>query len=395
MELTTVILDIALGLMLAGYLVYGYHSGLLRSGFAILGVIVGGIAALLLVPILNTVVSQPVWRVVATIGISVGLLALGHAIGVTVGHTASKVLLRGPLQLVDRLLGAAVNLVVAALVTFMAAGGIASLGVPQLSQPIGNSAVLKVIDGAIPDPLEQILAEIRSTVTADGLPTISGLAAPSIQPTVPSLDTGTDALAAAARSVVRISGNAFACGQSQTGSGFFIAPGRVVTNAHVVSGVEEPVVETPNDGTEAGRVVYFDPEHDLAIIAVDGLATPALEIGAELAPGDSAVFDGYPLGGPFSSGGASVISVDELQVQNIYDTGTGEREVYTLAANVQQGNSGGPLLSTAGEVTGIVFAKSADTANIGYAMTVDEIATVLVGAASYSDAVSSGSCTTD
>lgn len=393
--LTTVILDIALGLMLAGYLVYGYQSGLLRSGFAILGVIVGGIAALLLVPIINTVVAEPIWRIVATIGLSVGLLALGHAIGVTVGHAASKVLLRGPLQLVDRLFGAVANLVVAALVAFMAAGGIASLGVPLLSQPIGNSAVLRVIDGAIPDPLEQILAQIRSTVTADGLPSISGIAAPATRPTVPTLDTGTDALATAARSVVRISGNAFACGQSQTGTGFFIAPGRVVTNAHVVSGVDEPVVETPNDGTQAGRVVYFDPQHDLAVIAVDGLATPALDMGSELTPGDSAVFDGYPLGGPFSSGGASVISVDELQVQDIYDNGTAEREVYTLAANVQQGNSGGPLLATDGSLTGIIFAKSADTADLGYAMTIDEIAPVLVAASSYTDPVSSGSCTTD
>jgi len=393
--LTTVILDIALGLMLAGYLVYGYHSGLLRSGFAILGVVVGGIAALLLVPILNTVVAEPAWRIVATIGISVGLLAIGHAIGVTVGHTASKVLLRGPLQLVDRLFGAAVNVVVASLVTFMAAGGIASLGVPLLSQPIGNSAVLRVIDGAIPDPLEQILAQIRSTVTADGLPSISGLAPPSIRPTVPNLDTGTAALTGAAASVVRISGNAFACGQSQTGSGFFIAPGRVVTNAHVVSGVDEPVVETPNDGTAAGRVVYFDPQHDLAVIAVEGLSTPALDLGSELAPGDSAVFDGYPLGGPFSSGAASIISVDDLQVKDIYDGGTDAREVYTMAANVQQGNSGGPLLTTEGDLVGIVFAKSADTANVGYAMTIDEIAPVLLAAPSYSDPVSSGACTTD
>src|SRR5690606_9850200 len=129
---------------------------------------------------------------------------------------------------------------------------------------------------------------------------------------IPVIDTGSDALNVAAGSVVRITGNALACGVAQTGTGFVVADDRVVTNAHVVAGVTEPVVETLGGQVIAGTVVYFDPADDLAVIAVPGLDAAALDLAPVLQPGSDAVVQGYPHGGPFVSGAASVVSVGSI-----------------------------------------------------------------------------------
>lgn len=389
----TLVLDVLLALMLVGYLFYGYRVGLMRSAFPIAGVVLGGLAGFLLLPMLTSVVPDPSWRIAASIALVFGLIAIGNGVGALIGAAAARVLVHGPLRLVDRLLGALVTFVVSALVTSMVAFGVGSLGVPFLSTPIANSMVLRTIDALTPAPVQAALAQFRSLVINDGIPRITqALGTPDRPPTVPKVKTDGGALQAAARSVVRISGNAFACGQSQTGSGVVVAPGRVLTNAHVVSGVDQPVVETPEDGTAAARVVYFDPVGDLALLAVDNLATPAVPAAPTLPKGSPAVVDGYPFGGPFTSSGAQVISVGTFDVRDIYGDRMSPRNVYTLAADVQQGNSGGPLLTTQGLVAGIVFAKSADTANVGYAMTMSELSPVLARAPALTDAVPSGSC---
>ena len=108
---------------------------------------------------------------------------------------------------------------------------------------------------------------------------------------------------------MRITGSAYACGQNQTGSGFVIAPDRVLTNAHVVAGVTEPIVQAPDGEVVSGDIVYFDPVDDLAVIALDDLSTAPLSFAPTLPPGSDAVFAGYPFGGPFSMQPAGVVSV--------------------------------------------------------------------------------------
>jgi S1-C subfamily serine protease len=104
------------------------------------------------------------------------------------------------------------------------------------------------------------------------------------------------------------------------------------------------------------------------------------------------VTDGYPLGGPFVSLPAQVISVDTLAIEDIYGTSVTPRSIYTLAADIQQGDSGGPLLNEAGAVAGVVFAKSAATANVGYAVTMEELLPVAESAEGLTATVSSGDC---
>jgi S1-C subfamily serine protease len=171
-----------------------------------------------------------------------------------------------------------------------------------------------------------------------------------------------------------------------------VAPERVLTNAHVLAGVEEPVVEAPGEGGRTGRIVYFDPVDDLAVIAVPGLTTPALTINPQLGTGARGVVDGYPFGGPFTSRPAEVVSVDSILVPDIYGENTSERQVFVLAADVDPGNSGGPFLDQEGAVAGVVFGRSENAENVGYALTLQEAGDVVDEAASLSESVQSGQC---
>jgi S1-C subfamily serine protease len=281
--------------------------------------------------------------------------------------------------------------VLAGLVVSVLAFSVVQLGVPFLSRAIAGSTVIRTIDNVTPDPVQAWLAQLRGVVVDEGIPLITE-ALTGDPPEIPDVDTGSPALNAAAQSVVRVTGNAVACGQSQSGTGFVVAPGRIVTNAHVVAGVSEPVVEALDGEVAGGKVVYFDPVDDLAVIAVDGFDVAPLEVGDTLSPGLDAAVQGYPHGGPFTASAAQVVAVGQTRIPDIYGDGGTLREIYTLAANVQEGNSGGPLLSTGGEVVGVVFARSAETQNVGFAMTMAELDPVVDLSAGLSAPVGSGAC---
>jgi S1-C subfamily serine protease len=236
-----------------------------------------------------------------------------------------------------------------------------------------------------------MLAEVRAFALNEGLPrALEAFTGPT--PTIPAVVPDSPAVAAAAASVARITGNAYACGQNQSGTGFFVSADRVVTNAHVVAGVTDPMVTLPSGESRQGSIVYFDPIDDLAVIAVSGLDVPSLAITDNLVAGNQAVSLGYPFGGPFDSDPAEVISVSTVLVADIYGADPSPREVYTLAADVQQGESGGPLLNSAGLVVGVIFAKASTTPNVGFALAMAEVEPVVTAAPALGSAVSSGAC---
>ena len=384
------VLDLVLGISLIAYVIWGFRHGLSSAIFAIAGIVLGLIAAFFVTPLVASWVPVPLLRIIVTIFVGLGLIAAGHALGGAVGRGIRRGIERGPLSGIDRVLGAVVSGIVAALVMSVIATSIAQLGVPALSRAIGGSTVLRVINTVTPDPVEAWLAQARAAIADRGMQTFGE--AIGTTPPVPTIDAGTPALTAAAQSVVRITGNAYACGQSQAGSGFVISDDRVLTNAHVVAGVTEPVIEAPDGETITGTIVYFDPTIDLAVIAAPGLNAVPLPLGDTLITGSDAAVEGYPYGGPFMASGASVVSVGTVSVPDIYGSTTAEREVYTLAAQVREGNSGGPLLATDGSVSGIVFARNASEDSVGYAMTMEEIDPVAAQAPTLAAAVDSGTC---
>ena len=387
------LLDIILVLVLIGYLVAGLRNGFLVTLGGIIGFSAGAVAAFFAIPLVSAQVADDGVRLAAVIAAALLLIIIGQALGSALGRAISVRTGSVPVRVVDRLLGGATNVVVAALVLALLAFSISTMGVPFLSQSIASSRVLSSIDNLTPSPVRAWMAQIRSIAVADGIPTLLESVAPATPAPVPDASVDTPELSAASQSVLRIAGTAFQCGQNQTGSGFVVAPGRIITNAHVVAGVNQPVVEVPGEGAVPGSVVYFDPVRDIAVIAVDGIDRAPLPLGEGLATGDPAAFAGYPAGGPFQIQPANIQNRSDVLVENIYGADPTGVNVYTLAANVQQGNSGGPLLDTQGRIAGMIFAKSTADVPVGYALTLDELRPVVEQAAALRETVSAGQCT--
>jgi S1-C subfamily serine protease len=386
------VLDIVLILALLSYLAYGLRNGFLVTVGGIAGFAAGAIAAFFAVPLVSGFVTDSGWRLTAIVAAAVALVVLGHGLGTMIGRQVRGAMRIRPLRAVDRLVGGAVNLAVSALVMSMLAFSIGSLGVPFVSQQLAESKVIRFIDGMTPDPVKATMAQLRSEVIGNGIPTlIEGLDQGQAVP-VPDASTDTPALNRAAESVLKIAGTAYQCGQNQTGTGFVVSEDRIVTNAHVVAGVSEPVVEMADGGAMPGRVVYFDTQHDLAVLAVEDLPVQPLPLSTDLPSGSPAAFAGYPHGGPFQSRPATIQDITTVLVPDIYGSNPSPEEIYRLAGNVQPGNSGGPLLTTDGQVAGVIFAKATSDAEMGFAITMDDLNPVASQAASLSAPVSSGQC---
>ncbi|WP_145943803.1 MarP family serine protease [Corynebacterium glyciniphilum] len=393
-------------LIVIAILVLSLAAGLRAGFFSSLGSLVGLIGGALLVPwavpAVTGVVSDPSWRWLAGV-VTIGVLllvgsAIGSSLGSLVRHGADRLKLRVP----ERIMGGVVSTMVAAVALSLVGTGVASAGIPGLSPAVSSSATLRAVDDLLPDRLRQAGDEVRAALFDETfLPSIPGTSVPTPPPErgpaspeapLPDADTESPALVTASESVARISGIASACRMMPTGSGFIVADNRVVTNAHVVAGVDAPVV-TLQDGQAAdGRVVYFNEDDDIAVIAADLDARP-LSIHDGVAPGDVGVVQGYPGGGPFQSVNARVVTAGPTQFGG---GGAGVppsvRSVLRLQTDVAPGNSGGPFLTPAGEVAGVVFARDETTPSTGYAVTVDALERATPSFAANAPPVPSGQC---
>jgi len=386
------IVDVVLVGLLVLALVVGVQRGLLASLGVLIGVVVGGLAAYLLVPLVNSVWPWPDTRVIAVVLLALFLLVGGGMAGGAIGTALRRGVDRGPLQVLDRLLGGVLAVLAGALSLTLITLSVGNTGAPGLSTALKSSGVMRTIESITPRPVADALAQVSSVVTQDALPELGKLLALDGQPSAEPVPSDDPEVAVAAASVARVSGIAFECGISATGSGFVLAPDRVVTNAHVLAGVETAIVELPGRPAREGRIVYFDPIDDLAVIAVDGLDAAVIPVADPLPVGTAAVVAGYPFGGPFTTAQAEVLSTGEVFVPDIYGDSSAQRSIYGLAAAVNPGNSGGPLLTGDGAVAGVVFARAEDETDRGYAMTTTELQPVLAAAAELTEPVSSGVC---
>lgn len=395
-EVTVLVVDI----IAAAALLVAFAAGIARGFFASLGTVVGLVAgaaaALWLVPLATPFVSDLIpaglGRTAALAGLAIAIVLIVTSIGAGIGAAVRRGVDRTPLRGLERFLGGVMSLVATALALLMVATGLSTAGLPGVSPAIASSRVIGFLDAITPAPVDDALAAARSALVEDGLPRLEAAIGTIVTPSGPAIALDDPELQTAAASVARISGTAYACGMTLTGSGFVAADDLVVTNAHVVAGVSTPIVELPGGRVTEGRVVYFDPIDDLAVVAVDGLDAAPLRIADPAAPGTQAAFQGYPLGGPFRSGTAGVLSVGPLPVPDIYDASVLPRQTYALDADVQPGNSGGPLLSDDGAVIGVVFARGAESERRGYAMTTEELRPALAAVSDQSASVSSGQC---
>ncbi|WGH93018.1 MarP family serine protease [Auritidibacter ignavus] len=388
-------LDWVLLVVLVIVFINGIRQGLWVSAGRMLGFVLGTIAAFFLMPEVNRFVDSPMWRIVAMVVCAVVLVGIGMAIGVAVGR-AVRLRVNAPIaRRVDKVLGGIVNTAIASVLIALLAFSLSSMGMPQLTQTIKESRVIAFVTKLTPESGRTFVASLWTDFLDSGVIPELG---PMLQSQGPVEDNAVrppnDAVQQAGQATVRITGTAFECGQNQTGSGFAVEPQRVVTNAHVVAGVEGPTVEDLDGNVYRASVVYFDPETDLAILQIPDADLPTLEIGRGLNIDDDAYALGFPAGGPYRITTGKVQAEGPATLNNIYGQNPHLTSIYQLASDIREGNSGGPLVDDTGQVAGVIFAKAPD-AQVGYAITAEEAGSVLISAQSYTEPVSTGQCLAD
>ncbi len=299
---------------------------------------------------------------------------------------------RGIVGSVDSVLGLVVAVTATLLVAWLLASTLANTSSLTLNSSIANSRIIRSLDGVLPAP-PSVFSRVQNFLSSEGFPPVFAQLAPIAAGPVelPGNAQLRAAVANAGQSTVKIVGDG--CGQIQEGSGFVAGPGLVVTNAHVVAGIPDPIVED-GSGSHSATVVSFDPSYDLAVLRVVDLGDPALSLDASsVSRGTQAAVLGYPGGGPFTVVPAGVMDEFEAQGRDIYGQGLTEREVYEIQAVVRPGNSGGPLVEPDGQVIGVVFSRSTTNSDVGYALTSPRVLAGVQRARTLTSAVGTGPCT--
>ncbi|MDX6553393.1 MAG: hypothetical protein QOH74_1881 [Gaiellales bacterium] len=373
--------------------VSGAFQGVIIALPSLVGVILGAIAGIQLAPLVVELFTNPAAKVAFAVATVVFLVAIGETLGVWTGRKLRQKINPEKLSGVDKTLGAVVQATVVFVIAWMIATPLTA--VPGLANPIKSSVVLGGVNQAMPEAARSLPTDLRKLLDDSGF--VSFLdpfqKAPSADIGPPDTALQKSAIVSELRSsVVKIRGNASSCSRSLEGSGFVVAPQRVMTNAHVVAGTDEVAIET-SGGMLTARVVYFNPEVDIAVLAVPRLQAKPLPLSdAEAKAGDSAIVLGYPLDGPYTATPARVRGRINLRGPDIYAANTVQRDVFTVRAAIRSGNSGGPMVDPAGNVIGVVFGAAVEDPDTGFTLTANQVRSEFEAAGAQSSEVGTGSC---
>ncbi|EPD58905.1 MarP family serine protease [Streptomyces sp. HGB0020] len=391
------LLDILLLLVIVAYAASGYRRGLVAGCVSLAGFVGGAVLGVWVLPWVMDLVTAGTTRATVTAVLTVLLpAAVGHEFAGRLALRLRRELDRGPLRVADGVGGAAANSVAVLIVAWVAASVLGASSSPLLTTAIRDSTLLGAVQDAMPDTTPTWFSRATTALTQAGFPQVfnpfeNESTAEVARPTGDSVTAS--ATNAAKLSTVKIEG--VSGDQGREGSGFVYARDHVMTNAHVVAGIDDPSVRVGGVGrTYEARVVLFDPDRDVAVLYVPGLRAPVLRFDDSAGRGDSAVVAGYPQDGDLNLQAATVAGRVRATGQNIYSDRTVTREIYSIRSTVRPGNSGGPLLTTDGRVYGVVFARSTSDDETGYVLTAAEVASDADRAASATEAVDTGDLVT-
>ncbi len=373
---------------------FGISSGALPQLGGLLGAVGGALLAVLVLPLLDEPLRQiePGFKAIAVLGGILLVVGIGEAVGSAIGRALGIRLRGSALDTVDRALGGVVGAGQALLVVWLVGGLLAAGPMRTLSVQAQTSAIVRGLSAVLPPPTE-IALELGQLLDSRGIPDLfvglDPLPAPDVErPT----DPAARAIAAAAvPSTLRIS--AATCLFQSSGSGFAVARGYVVTNAHVVAGARTVRVQASGGSPLEAIVVFHDPTLDVALLWVRDLTADALRFAADDPDrGTVGATLGFPHGGALQIEPAAVSGAYTAQGRDIYGERRVSRRILELRAIVDQGDSGGPLILRDGTVGGVVFAEARTDENVGYALTATSVATAIQPSLGRTGAVDTGAC---
>lgn len=395
------VLDILLLVAAVWFAIVGYRQGFVVGILSVIGFLGGGLVAVYALPVIWDAVTdkEKVSTTAAVVAVVVVIVcaSIGQALTTHLGNKLRRYITWSPARALDATGGALVNVVAMLLVAWLIGSALAGTTLPTIAKEVRSSKVLIGVSRALPAQANTWFDDFSSVLAQNGFPQVFSPFAnepiTDVRPPDPAL-AGSAVASRAQRSVVKVMGTAQSCGKVLEGSGFVFGERRVMTNAHVVGGVDEPTVQIGGEGRKYdAKVVLYDWERDIAVLDVPDLKARSLSFASrDAASGDSAIVAGFPENGSYDVRSARVRGRITANGPDIYHRGTVHRDVYSLYATVRQGNSGGPLLTPDGKVYGVVFAKSLDDADTGYALTADEIRQDITKGRAATEQVGTDSC---
>jgi S1-C subfamily serine protease len=344
----------------------GFRRGLLTGALSLAGLVAGALIGARFAPEIVGDAS-PYVPLVALGGAAIGGM-LGQIAGGYVGHSARGLIsILPPLRWLDSAGGSALGICTGLAICWVIGATLLYLpGQTEGRRLAQESRVVSALTQALP-PATVMDAVVR----IDPFAAIVGPAAGVDPPDAAILQIA--AVRAAHPSVVRITG--YACGLGVEGSGWIVGRGLVVTNAHVVAGINRPEVDRRDQNSQEARVVSFDARNDVAILRVPGLVGKPLSL-ADPTRGQAAALLGFPGNGPFRATPVRMGRAAKLGLRDAYGRFELGRTVVALRGNVEAGNSGGPVVNSDGEVIATIFGARQDSDN-GYAVPNEQVSNAL------------------
>lgn len=354
----------------------GWRQGGLASLLSAVGILAGFIIGLGVAPLVLQITDQVGIRFLLALGMLILLIGLGQLLGSALGHAIRDRMKTKSGQRVDSSFGAILMSVFSLVLIWLIATPMATGLSNSVGKGVRESAILREVNKVMPDELTQLPRSISGMLNDSGLPPVmmpweDGT---SVDVEAPNIEVADQAMVQDIRpSVVHVIADADGCRRRMMGSGFVTADNYVVTNAHVVAGTQTAYVDTVV-GIKEARVVYYNPEVDIAVLRAENLGLePLAWADGPAYTGDDAVVMGFPHSGPFTANAARIRERVNIAGPDIYSNSRVERESYILRGTVVQGNSGGPLISSDGTVLGLIFGASVDDTDTGYAITAEEV----------------------
>lgn len=384
-------LDVVLLVTFGLYAVNGWANGFVSNVFSAGGLLVGFVLGILFAPVIFERNPGDPTSALLSIAFVVIVTGTGNFFGALIGRSLR--IERGPGRTVDAAVGAVFGTVVVMAASWALGYAVSASSLPHVGAAVRDSTVLARVDSLMPERASNTLRAFTDTLTVDVFPQyldpFETEVIPSADPPDPTI-LALPAVQAARDSVARVLGTA-ECNRVIEGTGFVISRGHVMTNAHVIAGVDEPTVTLGNREYDAVPVL-FDPDLDLAVMAVRGLVAKPLKFDTSAETGDSTVVLGFPENGPFDARAARIRGEIDLHGPDIRGKGKVSRHVFSIRSLVRSGNSGGPLISTKGDVAGVIFAASLSDPETGYAVTAEEALPIARAGVRSDGVVDTGRC---
>ena len=391
------LLDLILIALAAAFAVAGYRQGFIVGILSFAGFLGGAAVGASFAPALarSLVQGSAQQALVAIVAVFVAAM-IGQLLASAIGAAVRSRVHWRPATLIDSVAGAAVSVLSVLLIAWLIGSAVVNAPFAMVTAQVQRSAVLHAVDGVMPSGARTMFSDFRSLLASGPYVQVFGALGAEPALTVGPPNPAVLASAGLARSrdsIVKVMGVAPTCQRRIEGSGFVISPQHVLTNAHVVAGVRDhQTVATRQGPPLRARVVLFDPQRDLAVLYVPQLSARSLSFAGPANLGDEAIVAGYPRDRPFTVVPARVGDDQLAQAPDIYQSREVTRQIYSIRADVEPGNSGGPLLAPDGRVDGVVFAAAVGVKNTGYALTASEVESDARAAANATSQVSTQAC---